>query len=133
MRRGEMRRAAQRSVAAATTADAAGCAAGAFAALEHVIEVTRGDRIAIESHDGIGQMLALIGLHPGLHRASAQGCARKHGGECPKRRLSFPGCCHRTPPVVIKSPLAASAAASYSCVSDRIWSRYELSRSEERR
>jgi len=36
--------------------------------LEHVIQVGIRDRIAVERHDGIGEVLALIGFHPGLDR-----------------------------------------------------------------
>src|SRR5690348_1007826 len=56
------------SVASAAAADGARGAPGALARFEHMIEVGARDGVSIESHDRIGEMLALVRLHPWLDR-----------------------------------------------------------------
>src|SRR4051812_49210599 len=60
-----------RSVASAAAAYTARGTSGAFARLEDVVEVGTRDRITVERHDGIGKVLALVGLHPGLNGRAA--------------------------------------------------------------
>src|SRR5262245_49701051 len=75
------------SVAAAAAAGRAQRSARALARLVNVVRVLRRDGIALERHDGIGEAVALVGLHPRLHagagaelerdeRQSQAGCAR---------------------------------------------------------
>src|SRR5690242_9709481 len=61
------------SIAAATAATAAGGAARAFARLVDVARVGARDRIPIERHDRIGEVVALVRLDPRLNAAAGDG------------------------------------------------------------
>src|SRR6478735_10564830 len=95
------------SRAAATAARATGGALGAFTHLEHVIHVRGGHRIRIYGHDGIGQMLALVGLHPGLDGRAGR---RQKGDAGNQQQLAH-----------------GLHSSVYSRTSARIWSRYSFS------
>ena len=43
--------------------------------------VDRGDRVAIERHDRIGEVLSLVGLDPGLDAAAAGGGEQRESTE----------------------------------------------------
>src|SRR5450631_4799454 len=56
------------SIAPAAPARGAGRAVRAFARAEHMLEIHARNRITVERHDRIGEVLALIGLDPRLDR-----------------------------------------------------------------
>src|SRR4051812_12093375 len=80
---------ASSSVTTASAAGAARRAPRAFARVEHVVQIGRRHRVAVERHDRIREMLALVGLYPRLDRAATdcrdhtcQNCELRdtHGG-----------------------------------------------------
>jgi ribonuclease HII len=68
-------------VTTAAAATAAGGAARTFARFEHVIEEVLRDGCARERHDRIGEILAIVRLHPRLDRTAA--CRQDGKGDEP--------------------------------------------------
>src|ERR1700722_19898942 len=70
------------SIAPAAPARAAGGAVRALPGAEYVLNIVARDRITVQRHDRIGEMLALIGLHPRFNgRASRKQVERTEGDQ----------------------------------------------------